>query len=77
MRPRTCGSHASNSAREPKRGSITTSASMGPAVPGLHASIIPLRVRRRGATRSMCVWPRSHPVQVPYSCFSASMPHWA
>ena len=51
--PATDGSQASNSSRDPTWGSSTTSASTGPSVPGLQASIIPSSERTRGAMRSM------------------------
>ena len=65
--PATLGNQASKSAGLLNDGIATTSPSTGPSVPGLQASIVPLSVRLRGATRSICVYPRSQPRHVPYS----------
>jgi len=75
--PRTSDSDASKAPGLPASGRITTSASTGPSVAGLHAAAMPSSVRTRGAMRSMWVMPRSHPRQVPYCSLYASMPHSA
>ena len=73
--PRTSGSHASNASGLSASTRITTPASTGPSVAGLQAAAMPSSDRTRGETRSMWLIPRSHPRQVPYCSFLASMPH--
>ena len=73
--PTTSGSHASNASGLSASTRITTPASTGPSVAGLQAAAMPSSDRTRGETRSMWLIPRSHPRQVPYCSFLASMPH--
>ena len=72
--PATPGSHRSKSPRLPKLGMAMTSPSIGPSVPGLHASMVPLSVRWRGSIRSICVYPLSHPRHVPYCSLRTGTP---
>src|SRR5579859_7347622 len=64
--PFACGSHLTNSVLSLNFGRMIASAFIGfPLEPGLHASIVPSRVRTRGLMRSMCDVPRRQPRHVP------------
>ena len=63
--PRTSSTHSSNASGLAASARITTSASTGPSVGGLHAAAIPESVLTRGSMRSMWLIPRSQPLQVP------------
>ena len=74
--PFACGSHRTNSVLSAKRGRTTVVAvTFFDLVPGLHASMVPSRVRTRGDRRSMCEWPRRQPRHVPTCSFFPSAPH--
>ena len=64
--PLTSGSHASKAWGFPASARITTPASTGPSVAGLHAAAMPSSVLTRGEIRSMWLMPRSHPRHEPY-----------
>ena len=63
--PCTEGSHSLAASGERTRGTVTTSPSMGPPVPGLQARTSASRVCTRGAIRSTWVIPNCHPVPAP------------
>jgi len=74
--PLACGSQRTNSVLSAKRGRMMVEATRSfLRVPGLHASIVPSRVRTRGVRRSMCEWPRRQPRQVPTGSRRPATPH--
>src|SRR4029079_4621782 len=74
--PFACGSHLTKSLLSANCGiRIGSASTFLPPVPGLQPTICPSSVRCRGAMRSMCDGPRTHPRHVPYCSFFADTPN--